>query len=655
MYKKIYNLFKNNPNKSYKIKDIINILNLDGSNYNQIKGDVYKLVRDGKLSKEKKRFKLNEDSSPINGKLQMHKRGFGFVVPFDENIDDIYIPPIKINGALDGDKVKVKEEYYKGKREGKIVDIIERAYKYIVGTYVDGFLEPIEENLPKDIKLKNKLSDEYEEKVVKAKIVNYEPLRCKISEILGEYDDPAIDDDIVINKYNLKEEFPEIKDSYYERLENRYKKELSNRVDYTDKLTFTIDPEDAKDNDDAVSLEKNEDGWILYVHIADVSFFVEEGSPLDDIAYERGFSAYLIDKFLPMLPLRVTRDFCSLKEGPEKLAITVKMKLNYQGELVFKKIDLSKVKIDKVFSYKEVFNIINDNGEKYPSAWKNNLIEMKNLAKKLNINRLQKGAIDFERQELKIILDKNKRVLDVYPKKRNWAHKLIEEFMIITNETVSSFLEKQDRQSIFRIHEKPSNKKLKEFKKLLEVFNIKTQNISIGQIRQVLKKINNTPYESYLKLELLKSMKQARYSYYNIGHYGLQSESYTHFTSPIRRFSDLLIHRIIKGRNFKKDYLRRTTKYLSEVERKTKKAERESYNIKILRYINNQPGDKRYEGLILNEDIDKLSIELLDYQIGGIAYNRNVDLKKDEIYPGEIVDVKVIFVDPIYKILELKI
>ncbi|TYB30862.1 MAG: VacB/RNase II family 3'-5' exoribonuclease [Candidatus Mcinerneyibacterium aminivorans] len=655
MYNKIYNIFKNNPNKSYKIKHLLEILNLSGSNYNKVKGAVYKLIRDKKIVKDNKKFSLNEDNSLIKGKLQMHKRGFGFVIPFDENIDDIYIPPMKLNQALDGDKVEVKEEYYRGKREGKIVNIIERAYEYIVGTYVNGLLEPIEENLPKEIKLKGRLNEEYEEKVVKAKIISYDPLRCKVSQILGEYDDPEIDDEIIINKFNLKKNFPEISDNYYERLEKRYDRELKNRKDYTDKLTFTIDPSDAKDNDDAVSLEKTDNGWTLYVHIADVSFFVEEGSPLDDIAYQRGYSAYLIDKFLPMLPLKVTRDFCSLRKGPEKLAITVKMDLDYQGELVSKKIDLSKVKIDKVFSYRQVYEIINNNNDEYPLEWKQNLIEMKNVAKKLNINRLQKGAVDFEREELKIELDENKNVKDVYPKKRNWSHKLIEEFMIKANETVSSFLEKTDRESIFRIHEKPSNKKLKEFKKLLEVFNIKTKNISIDQIRKVLKKISDTPYESYLKVQLLKSMKQARYSYYNIGHYGLQSESYTHFTSPIRRYPDLLIHRIIKGRKFKKDYLRRTTKYLSEVERNTERAERESYNIKILRYINNQPDDKEYEGLILNDDVDKLAIELINYQVGGIAYNRNVNLNRDEIYPGEIVKVKVIFVDPIYKILELKV
>jgi len=344
-----------------------------------------------------------------------------------------------------------------------------------------------------------------------------------------------------------------------------------------------------------------------------------------------------------------------LKEGPEKLAITVKMDINYQGELISKKIEPSKVKIDKVFSYKQVFQIINDEENDYSDGWIQNLKEMKNLAKKLNINRLQKGAIDFEREELKIELNENKNVKNVYPKKRNWAHKLIEEFMIMANETVSSFLERKDRHSIFRIHEKPSNKKLKEFKKLLEIFNIETPNISMDQIRKVLKKISDTPYESFLKLQLLKSMKQARYSYYNIGHYGLQSESYTHFTSPIRRYPDLLIHRIIKGRNFKKDYVRRVTKYISEVERNVERAQRESYDIKILRYIDKQDDDRKYEGLILNKDVDKFVIELLNYQIRGIVYNRNINISREQLYPGEIVDVKVVFVDPIYKILELKI
>lgn len=652
---KIYNLFKNNKEKSFKIKDLMKSLNIKGKKYPEIRDAVFKLLNDNKIIKKGNRFQYNENQTLIEGKLQMNRRGFGFVVPLDDSIDDLYIPPMKLNGAFDGDTVKVKEEYFKGKREGNIVEIVSRSKTYIIGLFVEGFVEPFDKHLPGVIKIRNIRRNDLDEKIVKCKIVNYDPLRVEIEEIIGDYDDPSVDDRVVINRHNLKVEFPDISEKYYQRLSKRYEKELKTREDLTNLITFTIDPEDAKDNDDSVSLLKKKNSWILYVHIADVSFYVEEGSPIDDIAHERGFSAYLIDNFLPMLPHKITTEYCSLKEGDTKLAITVKMTINNEGGVTDSDIILSKVKIDKVFSYKEVYEILQGKEKKVESEWVDNLRDMKKLAKLLKEKRIEKGTIDFDKDELKITLNEDKSVKNIKIIERNWAHKLIEKFMICANETVSSTLEKKDRESIFRIHEKPSRDKLRDFRELLEMFDIHAKDISIYEIREIMKKISDTPYESYLKLELLKSMKQAKYSYYNIGHYGLQSRSYTHFTSPIRRYSDLIIHRVIKGRRFKKDYLKDITKYLSEKERKIEQAERESYEIKILRYLDEQPKDTYYDGLVVKKLHDKLAIELINYQIGGIAYYKNVSVDDVELFPGKVVKVKVVFVDPIYRVLELKI
>lgn len=653
----VLEFFAAHRTQSYSVHDVVKQLRVRQKFEYEVKNEIYRLVKAGSIIRLKTgRFKYAQSKKEsLVGKLQMTDRGFGFVILFERGMEDIFVPGMKLGGALHGDTVRVEEEFYHGKREGRIVQIVERSVTDIAGIFAKGQLLPFEDVFPAMPCQARKEFKAAEGKVVRARLTSYSPLRATIVAILGEFDDPAIDDDIVISKYRLPYEYPELEQDFYDELHTRTVAELPLRKDLTHLMTFTIDPADARDHDDAVSVEKIPTGWRVYVHIADVSFYVEEGGVLDGLAYERGFSTYLTSTFLPMLPYTLTKDVCSLREGSDKLTMTAVMEYDAEGKKTASEVFPAKVRITKFLSYDDAAAII-DGALDAPQEWRNALCELTECAKKINALRTKAGALDLDMPEFGVVLNEKKEPVSVYQRERTWAHRLIEEFMIAANETVAAILEKKDigGVGIYRVHDKPSDEKMAAYQELLEEFGIVVTKMSAQKFQEVFESLHDDPAGAFLKKELVKSLKRAEYSEKNSGHFGLHSESYTHFTSPIRRYPDLIAHRLLKGMNIDKKYLQKAAGYLSEKENDAERAEMLSYKIKALRYIKKLP-QKEFTAIVVADDIDKFRVELTEYGVRGVVYFKDCITDYRTIVLGKIVTCRPLVIEPVYGVLECEI
>ncbi len=640
---------------SYSVQDVLRVMHIHAKKTTAIQAELERLVRQGKIYRLKDgKYRYAGSVKKTIGKLQMTDRGFGFVIPLERGVEDIFIPSMKMSDALHGDTVQVEEEFFNGRKEGRIVGIVERAIADIIGIYSGGNLAPLDDVFPQMPCTPGKeFAQSAEGKVVRARLTSYRPLRTKITAVLGNFDDPKIDDDIVIGKYRLQYEYPDPGEKFYETLRNELATELSKRKDLTKLLTFTIDPEDARDHDDSVSIEIVDEIIRVYVHIADVSFFIRAGEVLDAMAYERGMSVYLTDKFLPMLPLVITRDFCSLIEGNEKLTITAQMDFNSSGKCINEDIYESKVRVAKFLSYEEAFAII-DGSADAPHEWRTALTQLTECAKTIHGLRTKRGALDLDMPEFGVTLNDNKEPIEIHKRERTWAHRMIEEFMIAANETVARHLEKVLHTGIFRVHDRPSDEKMAAYQDLLEEFGITIQKLNVKKMQEIFHELEGNDAEAFLKKELVKSLKRAEYSEKNSGHFGLQSTSYTHFTSPIRRYPDLIVHRLLKQQMLDKKYLIQAARYLSEKEGDAERAEMLSYKIKALRYIKAQKV-KPYTAVVVAEDIDKFRIELIDFGVRGIVYFKDCIPDQHTVMLGKTVLCRPLAIEPAYALLECEI
>ena len=601
-----------------------------------------------KVIKKKKREELNL----VTGIFRRNEKGFGFV-DMGEDLEDIYIDKEKTLKALNGDKVLVnlignKEE---GKRqEGKIIEIIEHNKDKLVGTYKDykdyGFVIPDNKALSTDIFVAKSASHgaKNNQKVV-VKITKFadkdtNKSEGKVIEILGDIDETGIDILSLVKEYEIPYDFPREVIEEAKNVEEEIKnEEIEKRLDLRNNIMFTIDGEDAKDLDDAVEVSKNEDGtYTLGVHIADVSHYVTKNSNLDKEAIKRGTSVYLLDRVIPMLPKELSNGICSLNEGKDRLSMSCIMKINNSGRVVEKKVYKSVIKVTRRMNYHDVNNIfkhydienkiiskegiekeelenIYNSYEKYKKFEKNFLLmrELKNI---LMDRRLKDGYIDLDIPESKVILDEKGKVLGIKKYDFLESNSVIEQFMLTANESVAEIFRDLKAPFIYRIHEIPDIEKTMELNSFLmekgyKIDGLKntSESITPKAFANIIKRVKGLPEEKVISTMVLRTLRMARYDSENKGHFGIASKCYCHFTSPIRRYPDLFIHRIISSyidNNFKiddkqkKKYEKEVVKYAessSICERVAQEVERTAVDIKMAEYMEDHVGET-FEGII---------------------------------------------------------
>ena len=611
-----------------KLKELAILLQVPKEQRSELKAVMDALEAEGKVHVSQKGKYLKGAGRTLRGVYQAHPRGFGFVT-IEGETDDIFIPEKETNGALHGDTVEILlTASPEGKRkEGKIVKITERGTAKIVGLYQVakgkhyGFVIPDNQRFLQDIFVpEERAKGAVDGHKVVVELTSYGSDNAKpegkIVEILGHVNDPGVDIMSIVKSYDLPVEFPEKVMNQAERVpEEVSDADMAGRKDLREWVMVTIDGEDAKDLDDAVSLTRTEDGknWILGVHIADVANYVQERSALDREALHRGTSVYLADRVIPMLPHRLSNGICSLNAGVDRLAMSCIMTVDAKGDVIDHEICESVIRVNERMSYTSVKKILEDHDEEETTRYIDLVPmfeEMEQLASILRNRRHQRGSIDFDFPESKIMLDEEGHPMEIRSYDRNVATKIIEDFMLLANETVAEEYYWREIPFVYRVHETPDEDKIKKLAILINNFGYSlhiSDEVRPGQIQKLLAKIQGTPQETMISRLALRSMKQARYTPENDGHFGLAARYYTHFTSPIRRYPDLQIHRIIKddlrGRmNEKKmehyqTILPEVTRQASETERRAEEAERETIRLKKAEYMEAHIGEV-FEGVI---------------------------------------------------------
>ena len=555
------------------------------------------------------------------GKYEANRKGFGFVILPNE--EDLYIASDMSNGALSGDIV-LCEVIKKGvKPEGRVNRIIKRDLSTLVGEVISTkkglAIKLDDEKLDIELKFDDNALDkcvEGHKVLIKLdKQLGKKKYQASIKQVIGHKNDPGIDILSVALRYKIEPEFSEEVIEELKSIPSEVsEEELKGRKDLTNEMIFTIDGKDTKDIDDAISLDRDEDGnYILGVHIADVSNYVKPNTSLGDAAFERGTSNYLADTVIPMIPHQLSNGICSLNEGVIRLTMSCTMKINKAGKVIDYSIYPSYIKSCKKMNYSDVNNIImRDIVAPGYEPFADKLKEMNELAHILRKEKMGRGYIDFNLDEAKIIQDSDGKAIDIVKYDREDGEKLIEDFMIAANETIASHFYNMDVPFIYRVHGKPNQEKIDDFVHLLKAmgYELKTpmHNITSLTMQAVLDELDEVPEFKVLSSMMLRSMKKAEYACDNIGHFGLASRAYTHFTSPIRRYPDLTVHRLIKTYLVDKDYSMSTIDYLSkqlvnvaihssEKEVNAQEAERAVDDMKMAEYMESHIGEE-YDGII---------------------------------------------------------
>ncbi|MFC5734661.1 ribonuclease R [Cytobacillus gottheilii] len=574
------------------------------------------------------RYGLPEKMNLIRGKMIGHAKGFAFVVPDEQGMDDIFIPPNETNNAMHGDIVlaRVTAESSGQRREGTIVRILERGIQQIVGTYTEskhfGFVIPDDKKFASDIfipKASSKGAIEGHKVVVK--LTTYPEGRKsaegEVIEILGHKNDPGVDILSVIHKHGLPMEFPDdVLKQASDTPETIDESELKNRRDLRNETIVTIDGADAKDLDDAVTVTKLENGnYRLGVHIADVTYYVTEDSSIDREAADRATSVYLVDRVIPMIPHRLSNGICSLNPQVDRLTLSCNMEITEDGEVVNHEIYQSVIKTAERMTYHDVNKILEDEDEELIKRYEP-LVPMfkmmEELAAILRKKRMQRGAIDFDFKEAKVLVDDEGAPKEVVIRERSVAERLIEEFMLAANETVAEHFHWMEVPFIYRIHEDPKEDKLRRFFEFITNFGYIVKGTANAvhprALQEIIEEVQGKPEEMVVSTVMLRSMQQAKYDPESLGHFGLSTEFYTHFTSPIRRYPDLIVHRLIHTyliegkidqatREKWNMLLPDIAEHSSNMERRAVEAERETDELKKAEYMADKIGEE-YDGII---------------------------------------------------------
>lgn len=573
-------------------------------------------------------------------------------------MDDIFIPPNEVKTALNGDIVlaRVTSESSGQRREGTIVRIIERGVQQIVGTYSEskhfGFVIPDDKKIATDIFIpKGSTKGAIEGHKVVVKLTSYPEGRKnaegEVVKILGHKNDPGVDILSVIHKHGLPLAFPDnVLEQANSAPDTIDEKEIANRRDLRNETIVTIDGADAKDLDDAVTVTMLGNGnYKLGVHIADVSYYVTENSPIDVEAEERGTSVYLVDRVIPMIPHRLSNGICSLNPKVDRLTLSCEMEISPEGEVVSHEIFQSVIKTTERMTYADVNSILHDKDEELRAKYEGLVPmfeRMEELAAILRKKRMTRGAIDFDFKESKVIVDEDGKPQDVILRERSVAEKLIEEFMLVANETVAEHFHWMQVPFIYRIHEDPKEEKLRRFFEFITNFGYivkgTANSVHPRALQEIIESVQGTPEEMVISTVMLRSMQQAKYYPESLGHFGLSTEFYTHFTSPIRRYPDLIVHRLIRTYLIEGDIssatqekwnscLTEIAEHSSSMERRSVEAERETDELKKSEYMLDKIGEE-YDGIISSVTNFGMFVELTN-TIEGLVH---VSYMTDDYY-----------------------
>ncbi|WP_281975989.1 ribonuclease R [Halobacillus litoralis] len=635
--------FKENASKPLSVQELEEALEFnDTDDFKNLMKALNELEEEGELVRTRKnRFGLPEKMNLIRGRIQMHAKGFAFLIPDEEDKDDVYIHHSDLNSSMNNDKVLVRIEKRKedGTRpEGTVIRILERATTRVVGTYESsrnfGFVIADDKRIPNDIFIpKGQTNGAADGHKVIVNITKFPEDRMsaegEIVEILGHKNDPGIDIISIIYKHGIQVDFPEeVLEQAGDTPDEISEDEIKNRRDLRDETIVTIDGADAKDLDDAVMVKKLDNGnYKLGVHIADVTYYVDEGSSIDKEARERATSVYLVDRVIPMIPHRLSNGICSLNPQVDRLTLSCEMEIDSSGEVVGHEIFQSVIKTNERMTYKDVNSILEDEDPDLIKKYEDLVPmfrEMEGLASTLRGKRMGRGAIDFDFKEAGVIVDEEGKAVDVKLRERSVAERLIEEFMLAANETVAEHFHWMDVPFIHRIHQDPDEEKLQNFFEFVANMGYAVKgtadNIHPQALQKVLEEVKGSQEEMIISKLMLRSMQQAKYDPQGLGHFGLATDFYTHFTSPIRRYPDLTVHRLIrtylveekldyKTRKHWKDQMPEIARHSSEMERAAVDAERETDDLKKAEFMQDKIGEE-FEGVISSVTSFGMFVEL---------------------------------------------
>ncbi len=629
------------------LEELIGVLDVPKDEIGNFLTVIDKLENEGKIIKtKKKRYNLPENVGIVIGKFQGNERGYGFVISDDETIADVFIPAEYTANAMNNDRVlarMTRKNIGGPNSEGEVIRILQRHNREIIGLFEHnnnfGFLIPDDRKIDTDIFIsKDNFNGAKAGQKVIVEVIKWPTGRRnpegKVLEVLGYANEPGVDILSIIKQFKISEEFPEKVIKQIQGIEDKvFTQEIEKRTDLRKLNTITIDGEDAKDLDDAISIEKTSQGnYKLGVHIADVSHYVTEKSPLDKEAYQRGTSIYIIDRVIPMLPKKLSNGICSLNPDEDRLTLSVIMEIDYTGKVINYEILESVIKNKARMTYENVSKIIEGDRqliEKYKDIV-NDIKLAKELALILKKKRKERGSIDFNFPEMKIILDKVGKPIEIEKYEVTISNKIIEEFMLVCNETIAEHMFWLNVPSIYRVHEEPNVEKIKDFSILIHNLGYKLKGISKihpGVLQELLDEIKGKKEEKIISTVMLRSLMKAKYLNNNLGHFGLAAKYYCHFTAPIRRYPDLIVHRILKenikkGINsnrekFLKEFTNKAAKQASEKEVYAEEIEREVEELKKVEFMQDKVGDI-FDGIISGVTSFGLFVEL-DNTIEGLV------------------------------------
>jgi ribonuclease R len=639
----ILSIFTKSPQKELNHKQVSSILSIKEShNRELVVKALNELVKIGNLKESSKgKYKLKSKSSHIIGHIDMSKTGKAFLIS-EEMSEDIFIPFTNLHSALNGDKVKVCLYALRkgGKMEGEVIEIIERASLKFVGiiekTNSYAFLIPDSQKMPYDIFIPgDNLNNAKEGDKVIVEIVEWHKKNKnptgKVIEILGRPGENDVEMHAILAEFGLPYKFPEEINKAAKKISDKITQyDFETREDFRDKTTFTIDPEDAKDFDDALSIEFLEDNtYIIGIHIADVTNYIKENSELDQEAFNRACSVYLVDRVVPMLPERISNYLCSLRPNEDKLCFSVIFKMNDKAQILDFRIVKTIINSDRRFTYEEAQEII-DSGE---GEFVKEIQTFNNLAKILRKERFKKGAFNFEHSEVKFILGENAVPTGVYFKEMTDSNHLIEEFMLLANKKAAEIYGKikAPKPMIYRVHAEPNMEKLINFSNFISRFGYTVNynnKVSLSKsMNNIVKEVNGKSEQNIIENLAIRAMAKAVYTSKNIGHYGLAFDYYTHFTSPIRRYPDILAHRLLFDylRNKKPDTedLEQKAKHCSHQEQQANFAERASIKYKQVEFMQSKIGEV-FHGVISGVTEWGIFVELNENACEGLVHIRTL-------------------------------
>ncbi len=614
------------------------------------------LVATGALIETRNRhYGLPEKMDLILGRLEMHPQGYAFVrpesqlgSPLDGIAGDIYIASPNLSEAMHGDRVVVRVERRRDRRaEGRIVRILERNSSTVVGRYVIdatglGFVVPFDRRIIQDIHLSGETRGAQPGEMVTAEILRWPTATRnpvgRVIEVLGDVDAPGVDIQIIIRKYNIPDAHSEESVTEANRLGSVVReRDLVGRTDFRPLQTVTIDGEHARDFDDAITIEPLPNGnYWLGVHIADVSHYVREGSALDGDAYERGTSVYFPERAVHMFPPELSTGLCSLNPDVDRLVQSCLMEVNRRGDVVRYELHDGVIHSNARMTYTDVNEILTDRDADAIVRYQDLVPMFERMAELfhiLNARRRRRGSIDFDLPEAEFVLDEKGQVEEILAAERNIAHRLIEEFMLLANETVARHLVETNTPSLFRIHEAPDPLKVEEFDAFISTFGHtlpgSPQHVEPKHFQKLVERIRGTPEERAIAMLMLRTMQKARYDAQDLGHFGLAAEHYTHFTSPIRRYPDLVVHRTLREQRHasaseeklreRDEELPEVARHTSDMERRANEAERELVQWKKVRFMADKVGDE-LDGYIIGVAPFGLFVELIDHFVEGLVH-----------------------------------